>query len=349
MNNNNQMNITEDSWFIEQIVEDYNPDNTGSLYLPISQREWAWKNARGIVKQQRLIDSAMNGYPIPTCILNRVSTTRFEIYDGRHRIETLWRYANDLFKWNGKLFSELTQDEKDRFNNRKIPVTIVRRATLSQLADIFMRLNNGVALTDSDYFWACRDRNLVKAVERLVITNDRLKAALGGVDLKYRKDLANWVAHVYGLATRNSGNMTTSYIRIAEDGGLDVEVDDEYVKAGLDALCTIYETANSSSRVADKDKKCLKKIGRIAAFALAEWMDDKYPNKQAVITKWVGIVIRHRMLTEDGMRMLQQLTTSGAQNLNSTKITKVLEQVNRFVNSGVGTGDDFGSDDDSLE
>jgi hypothetical protein len=346
----NQMNITEDSWYVEQFVEDYNLENTGSLYLPASQRQWAWKHARGLAKQQRLIDSVMNGYPIPTCILNRVSTSLFEIYDGRHRIETLWHYANDKFKWNGKLFSELTQDEKDRFNNRKIPVTIVRRATLSQLADIFMRLNNGVALTDSDYFWACRDRNLIRAVERLVMNNDRLKAALGGVDLKYRKDLANWVAHVYGLATRKSGDMTTSYIRIAEDGGLDVEVDDEYVKAGLDALCTIYETANSSSRVAEKDKKALKKIGRIAAFALAEWMDDeKYPNKQAVIAKWVGIVIRHRMVTEDGMRMRQALTTSGAQNLNSTKITKVLEQVNRFVDSGISTGDDFGSDDESSE
>ena len=102
-----RIHIREDAWLVEDIVSSYNPDGTGTIKLPVSQRQWAWKHKTGLKKMVKLVDSVMMGFPIPTCILNRISGNEFQMYDGRHRIETLWNYVNDKFKWDDKLYSEL--------------------------------------------------------------------------------------------------------------------------------------------------------------------------------------------------------------------------------------------------
>jgi hypothetical protein len=335
------MRVDEQPRLIEDVLNEYNfYDNLdGNLYLPASQRMWAWKDKRGMKKMIKLIDSVMSGFPIPSCILHRVSNRRYEVYDGRHRIETMWKYKNGEFKWNDKFYQDLSVVEKDLFNRRRIPLTIVSGATPSQLADAFIRLNSGSPLKDSDMFWAMKDSSLLKAVDRLIHKNERLSTALGKQDLKNRPDLSNWVALVYSLATRNSGNMTTSYIRISNDsdGGLDVEVDDVFVKQGIDAVCSVLEAAwlkldgvelmGGPARVPDSEKKKFKKVGKIMAFFLEEWM--KSDNKLATITKWRDIVVRYR--TEPNVP--RAFAVNGGY-LTSAKIKTVLTRLNYFLETG---------------
>lgn len=343
-----RMRIREDAWLVEDIVFQYNPngDGTGTLQLPVAQRQWAWKGKNGLKKMIKLVDSVIRGYPIPSCILNRISQVKFDIYDGRHRIETMQKFKNDEFKWNDKLYSDLDNVEKDLFNERRIPLTILSGATSYQLADAFIRLNNGSPLKDYDMFWAWKDKPLLKAVERLVLNNERLSTALGNIDLKYRPDLANWVALVYGLATHNSGNITTSYIRISNDDvhkGLDLEVDDTFVSDGIKALVKVLETAWSRAGVSvpDKEKSVFKKVGKFVAFFLHEWMTSD--TKPAVITKWVDVLVRYR--TESNMK--SAMTVTGAQNLNDKKIIAVLARLNHFLVTGrLPGGESVDSDDE---
>jgi hypothetical protein len=340
--NTQQMRIREDKWTVKQIAESYvNPNGTenisGDIYVPVSQREWAWKHLRGETKKQKLIDSVMNGFPIPTCIVNKVNKSRYEVHDGRHRMETLQLYYTDKFRWNSKLFSDLSSDEKARFEYREIPITIMLEATPVQLADAFIRLNSGSPLKDYDYFWAHRSRPFMQSVINFICNNDRLSRALGGLNLNTRGDLSNWAAVMAGLATKNGGNITTSYLRVSTEVGLDTIVDEHYVTAGIGAICELLEEANRKFPTSDKDKRSLKKVGKIIAYFLSDWI--AYSN-QTTHDKWVSVIGKLRSSEEDvreGMGLA--LTTSGAQNLTTTKIEKVLGQVNRYLDTGFNSYD----------
>lgn len=191
-----------------------------TVTVPPTQRLWAWKPKAGVAidKRERLIDSVMHGIPIPTCILLRKADGNLEVYDGRHRMETISEFHKGTFSWNGKKYSELSEGDRLTFLSRLIPITVVSGVVhMSQVADMFLRVNSGTPLSDSDMFWAYREMPLVKFTREWICENRRLKAALGNLDLTRRGDLANWVGHVFGLCIGNAGYMTTSFLRISND------------------------------------------------------------------------------------------------------------------------------------
>lgn len=142
-------------------------------------------------------------------ILNRTSR-RYAIYDGRHRIETMWAFKNDKFTWEGLKYSQLCENDKRAFDERRIAIACVHGASGDQLADIFIRLNAGVPLKDYDLCWAMRHTPLIRAVVEHIHSSEELSEVLGGTDLRNRRDLANWAALVNGLSKANAGDMTTS-------------------------------------------------------------------------------------------------------------------------------------------
>jgi hypothetical protein len=347
--------IKEDRWFVDYIVDNFKPPEEAigdrDINVPEGQRLWSWKGKTGTQKQKVLIDSIMNSFPIPGSVVNRVGALRFDVWDGRHRMETMWRYANDKFEWNGKKFSELTSDEKTRFKNREVPVTITDNASRVQLSDMFTRLNSGTPLKDYDYLHGQAETELVKAVYRLVHTHAALAEALAltGGKIKERVNLANWCALVNGLNTENSGNMTTSYIRLSEV--LENPIDDMKVKTGLDALAKLYTKANTSFPTTDKVKRGFKNVGKITAFFFADWFAADSDHKDGIIKKWTGIVGRLRGSKEDSMNMKNALATKGAQNLTSERVARVIEQVNAFLyeNRSVVASDVYDCDSDDSE
>ena len=270
----------------------------------------------------------------------------------------------------GKKYSELSADDKAIFDAGAVPIWIVQGPVdTNQLAEIFLRVNAGVPLRDSDMFWAYRDSPLVAMTRELVVKNARLKACLGGLDLASRNDLANYCGLVYGLATGNASNMTNSYVRIsgheqamrpeaateayilrmtggaqaAEEpnsktvNGLHypIKADEAKVTQGLDAYCLLLETANLRHPSSKAEMRSYKKIGKIAAFFFTEWLQATTEEAKSEVTKkWVEII--HRLRNEPTQKdMLNALSVTGAQNLNEPKITKVLAQVNKYFSTGV--------------
>jgi hypothetical protein len=321
-----RIQLEEQPRSIESLANDF---ASGDIYVPESQRLWSWNKKRGVLKMQCLVDSVMHGYPIPSIILNKRRDRRFEVYDGRHRIETFHRYRNNEFKWNGALYSELCDNDKEKFDRRQLPITITIEASQEKLAEVFLRLNAGVSLTDSDKLWAHRATPLVDATRRLVLTSERLSAALGGVDLENRQNLANWVAIVAGVVTGNTGFMTTSYIRLSEI--LHTEVDESAVTSAIDGVCDVLEQANDRFPATNAEKKRLKKVGRFAAFFLTEFLASP---SAGIVSKWVDVIGRLRGTEQMRTEMTAALTTTGAQNLTAGKIAKVLENVNTYLNNG---------------
>jgi hypothetical protein len=349
-----QNTIREDRWRVKDIVMNYrpptteNPEGEGDLCLPPSQRGWAWKNARGKKKQIMLIDSVMNNIPIPTCILNRQNHRKFHVYDGRHRFQTFYEYANDGFEWDGRKYSQLTDDEKQTFDEREIPVTIVSNISMEQLCDMFIRVNSGASLKDYDLFWANMDRPLMQSVRNIILSNTRLADCFGlsAEELNRREDLGNWVSLMCGLATRKSTNISTSYIRISDSGeiNLDTEVDEAIVREGLDVVCRMYEAANTKYHAEKKEKKQLKKVAKLTAFFLHDW----FAMGEPAINKWVDVIGKLRS-AETKTHMSLSLSTVGAQNLTNTKVTTVMRQVNHYLETGrvLYPGTTVDDDDDS--
>jgi hypothetical protein len=105
---------------------------------------------------------------------------------------------------------------------------------------------------------------------------------------------------VYGLSTGTPWNMTTSYIRIAEMGGLDHKVDEASVTKGIEALCEIMEKANATSGVSESVQKRYRKITVFMIYFLAEFMNDS-----SVTAKWTDILVRHQQGDKRIKRLLQ--------------------------------------------
>lgn len=341
------------NWTLRKIADSYNPPdektgagNDGVLYIPPSQRKWAWKKGD---KQVRLIDSIGLNFPIGSIILNKkfeAGRERFQIYDGRHRVETIHGFLNDAFKVWSRKFSELSALEKHILQTTMIPVVIVENATDDQLSEIFDRLNSGKPLSNKDHCWNWKNSRLISSTLAVVLrNNERINSIF---NLRYedesdvRNDLPDWVGLALGLAKNNSAYMTTSWIRLAPHK--DEDVDTAAVQAGLDALFTLLTEANRISPLSRTAKyKEYKKLGFINAFFLADWMVATSP--AAINTKWLAVIAHIRK--EDNKDLVK---VSGAQNLDSRKIEQIHERVNTWYATGTAAAaDDAGSDSDETD
>lgn len=103
-------------------------------------------------QKELLIDSCLYGYVIPTItfstLLGDEDNTLF-VVDGKQRLETLWEFTNDVFKYEDKKFSELTEEEQDKILSTEISTVTYNQLTDIGISDVFNRLNNGTGLSAS--------------------------------------------------------------------------------------------------------------------------------------------------------------------------------------------------------
>ena len=112
----------------------------------------------------------------------------------------------------------------------------------------------------------------------------------------------------------------------------------------MNALATLYKRAFTQFPTNQKVKKQFRKVGALSAFFLADWM--KSDNENAVIEKWVSII--GKLTVTDHYNMKCALSTTGAQNLTAAKIEKVLDQVNKYINTGL-TPETASTDEDEED
>jgi hypothetical protein len=334
------LNTLSNIWTVQRLASYYDlpteeePHGSGRLYLPKHQRLWSWKNKKGLIKQRSFIDSILHNYPIPAIILNRLDDgvrERWQIYDGRHRIETLRRFMNDDFSLKLEdrevYYSELCLSDKRRFNECNIPTIIVDAATSAQLAEVFMRLNAGRALSQADYCHANQDTALVCGTLQVLEENkERFRPLFGGADITRRESMPDWVGLCLGLSTQNAGNMTTSFERLQTY--LDHILDPEKVRAGFDALFTLYTEVGLLTTAMPRDLKRYERVGFINAFFLADWIK----NPETALSNWIKVVNHIRTTGNRGM-----VTITGAQNLTTAKIDAVLTKVHSWLSGSLMT------------
>ena len=359
-----RLELASESWTVRKIASYFEipnerdgTGNTGRLCVPPPQRLWSWTGAKGLKRMRDFIDSLIHNYPVPTLILNHIEEgqrDRWPIYDGRHRIQTIKHFREGHFgigPGGAVKYADLIPAERDALDNRLVPVVITENATHAQLIDIFIRLNKGKSLTDCDLCWAQKETPLVAATIRIILEHGpRLSAVLGGLPMstpgQLRKDIAHWVGLVLGLSENNPALMTTSHFRLSTS--MDTQVNEVRVAHGLDALISLYSTANDLSPLARPAAlKAYRKLGFVSAFFLADWM--AAADKPTCMTKWVSLLQHIRAHPSEVDRILK---VPGAQNLDSAKITKILDRVSAWASGddlssvGTGPGEDYDDDED---
>jgi hypothetical protein len=274
------------------------------------------------------MDSICHNYPIGSIILNKTDDGRYAVYDGRHRVQTIHAYLTDQFKVNGRLLSELTEEDREAVVNIKIPVVILKDATDEQLSVIFERLNSGKSLKDKDHVWNWKKSSLVASTIKVMTANARFSDVFGGVRFDspeaLRPDLPHWVGLLYGLKCKDAARMTTSWIRMNKYK--DVDLDCPRVHNGLEALFQFYVRANERAPLSKPSKyKEYRRLGFINAFFLADGMKaSTLEAKEEAVVKWLAVV-EHVRTEENGKELVK---VSGAQNLDGKKIDTILTKVN---------------------
>lgn len=125
----------------------YNKVNDGEIISNIElQRAIVYDDT----KQALVIDSLYNGIPLPAIYLWRNEDGRYEVLDGKQRIESIRKFLQNELVYNGKIWREWGRDDSD-FQQRikDVTLTIIECSGTDELKrSIFNRINTlGVALS----------------------------------------------------------------------------------------------------------------------------------------------------------------------------------------------------------
>ena len=124
------------------------------------QRNSAWRTEDRV----ELIDTIINGFPIPPIFISSGILDEdqmkniYHVLDGRQRLETIELFINGNFSYKGKHYKDLDKDTRIKILNYFIPLITIDDSDISQLKEIFRRLNktairlNRVEITSSQYF-----------------------------------------------------------------------------------------------------------------------------------------------------------------------------------------------------
>ena len=123
----------------------------GQLKLdPDFQRGSVWTPAARVF----LIDTILNDLPIPqvyfrTKVDPATQTTVREVVDGQQRLRAILDFASGKLrltskapKHRGKLYDNLTIEDKELFLNYKVPVVQLLNASNADVLEVFARLNS---------------------------------------------------------------------------------------------------------------------------------------------------------------------------------------------------------------
>lgn len=164
--------IANAQWSFKKIAQEIKKGNIDFKCGGV-QRGDVWDNAR----RSLLIQSGLKGDIIPCLYIRRngENKDKYEMRDGRQRCTTLAKFINDGFvtsgipeyedgdkldyricrngemvSANGISFESLSDDEKMDFLTRNITIYYIDGATDAEADMIFLKLNNGKALTTAE-------------------------------------------------------------------------------------------------------------------------------------------------------------------------------------------------------
>lgn len=192
--------------------------------VPEHQRYPSWPQSN----KERLVESVMLNYPIGQITMTKHyqdENEYFNIQDGQTRMGALQEFVMDKFPWDGKLYSELTADDRARFNTYVVQLDIFKKErSMSQaefngiICEIFERLNSGKPLTDNDKYWNRKETPAMQLLNKLKTSSEfgplirhYMWLNLGGG--KGRSGLNHCIGLLLGLINARPECISTSFMQ----------------------------------------------------------------------------------------------------------------------------------------
>jgi hypothetical protein len=266
-------------------------DRTGSdkpIRVPDHQRYPSWPQSN----KERLVDSVMSNYPIGQITLTKHNDPTqngdeyFNVQDGQTRMGALQEFVAGKFPWDGKLYSELTADERARFNNYVVQLDIFKKdRTMSQTAfdgticEIFERLNSGKPLSDNDKYWNRKDTQAMQLLIRLNGSSEfgpfirkYMWSNLGGG--KGRSGLNHCIGLLLGLINQRAECISTSFMqngRALIETGVDAEGErrvTDFLRWYFGLLTDVFQFASWSV------KRRFGKLSGVCGMIAVDWINN---------------------------------------------------------------------------
>lgn len=149
-----------------------------SHYLQRRAGQW---NRR---QKSLLIDSFLRGYIIGTPLIAKDTNGTLSIIDGVQRFSTIHEFLSDEFKLvgldplptdgeeyldlNGKKFSELPEDLREKINDFQVTMDVLYEWTYEELVDMFERCNSGKPLTRAQKLTVIFGEDLSRWFEKMM-------------------------------------------------------------------------------------------------------------------------------------------------------------------------------------
>jgi hypothetical protein len=346
-------------------------DRAGSeklLRVPDHQRYPSWVQSN----KERLVDSVMSNYPIGQITLTKHHDTDgeeyFNVQDGQTRMGALQDFVIGSFPWNGKLYAELTADERARFNNYVIQVDIFKKdRSMSQnefdgiICEIFERLNSGKPLTDNDKYWNRKETAVMQLLNRLKASAEfgpmirrYMWTNLGGG--KGRSGLNHFVGLLLGLINQRAECISTSF---AQNGGtlMETRVDadgegrvSDFLRWYFGLLTDVFQFTNWTV------KRSFGKLSGVCGMVAVDWINN-VSGARGHYAMWKKYIELQYSRANFERRLFADLPNGHARNVTeiaiNSRIAKVVEvhQRDAFAEYnqdifGVVLGSDYESDDE---
>ena len=188
---------------------------TGKLYPAHYQRN---ANCWDTKKQERLIDSMIRGKCIPEVLVRELTNGKWTLEDGLQRLTAIMNFLNGKITWNGKKYSEITIQEKQRFNTYSLPIQKYHGATDEEAVEMFMDRQDGSPLNTGEKENAIGEfSDVIRYTIETLMSKDaplfeRGKKIWGERlnDDKRHENLANAVALVLGCAFGKNAEFCTT-------------------------------------------------------------------------------------------------------------------------------------------
>lgn len=223
------------------------------------QRGEVW----GRDRKTKLIDTILRGWPIPPIQFIKIGNSdKFEILDGLQRITTIINFMEDRFAIDGKIlpendemsslsrlkFSQLENQSSneniykkyyDRFLSTNISIYQIDEATSEEIAELFYRFNNPMALTmvEKRNAFFGNTRTQIKALGEYFEKRGANKDSLGFANSRGSyEDLLVKVAYLYEFKIINEKITSEVLMNLYREEHLFSDVTIDAIRKSIDTV-----------------------------------------------------------------------------------------------------------------
>lgn len=191
----------------------YNLARKGQIDLdPSYQREVVWTKDQQTDLLTTLIEDKLPCPPLNLVENNDPSLPKYECMDGKNRTKALITFMNDELEFEGRKFSQFSDDERDDFNSTNIQVCVFTGMPYDQRREYFRRIQQGRVLRQTEICWSFDNYPVMAAIRK--VREDKIEKIKYLWDTKRYTDLVflcNVMAMIMGddITKDIAGHSTT--------------------------------------------------------------------------------------------------------------------------------------------